>query len=361
MKKHFLLLLFIPGFISAQVKLKPKKVTPAVIEQSVPEGSYLITGIVTGYPDGTVVDLFNGYNASPESSAIITKGKFNFSGKVNEPGLKIIVFNKQSPYISLFLENSLVKIKGDKDSIDKAHVKGSAANDQFIIFNNIIKPYQQYFIQGAIPDPVSAKNGSKEIEEFIKKYPGSHVAPLAILKHYHLSVDGDKMEELYNALLPNVKVVPISQYISQQVVEAKKNPIGKVLPDFSQADTAGNALSLSSLQGKYVLVDFWASWCGPCRQENPNLVTAFQKYKDKNFIVLGVSLDKAKKPWIDAIQMDNLTWPQVSDLKGWQNAAAQQYQIYSIPQNFLLDPEGKVIAKNLRGPALEQTLSNILK
>ncbi len=359
MKKYFLLFLLLPCFTIAQ-KAKTSK-TKSIVASSIPAGSYMISGTVSGYPDGTVVDLINGYNGTPEASSLVTKGKFTFSGKADQPERKAISFNKQGPYISLFIDNSLVKINGSKDSIDKAIVTGSVANDQYTVFNSVIKPYQHLFVPDAAIDPVSAKNVSKAIEGFVTKYPGSHVSPLAILTHNQVIADGDKMEELYNTLSAEVKETPISKYIEQQIGEAKKNPIGKVLPDFTQADTAGNVVRLSSLQGKYVLVDFWASWCGPCRQENPNVVTAYQKYKNKNFIVIGVSLDKSKQPWVDAIHKDNLTWPHVSDLKGWQNAVAQQYQIFSIPQNFLLDPTGKVIAKNLRGPALDQTLAILLK
>jgi peroxiredoxin len=170
-----------------------------------------------------------------------------------------------------------------------------------------------------------------------------------------------QMEKLFGTLTPEVRSGPIGNYISQQIVEGRKNPIGRELPDFSQPDTAGKPVSLSSLKGKYVLVDFWASWCGPCRQENPNVVNVFNKYKDKNFTVLGVSLDKSRKPWIDAIAADQLTWTHISDLKGWQNSVAMQFQIQSIPQNFLIDPSGKVIAKNLRGEALEQKISSLIK
>jgi peroxiredoxin len=159
---------------------------------------------------------------------------------------------------------------------------------------------------------------------------------------------------------PKIKATAMGQYIAQQVAEGKVNGKGSVLADFSQPDTSGVSVSLSSLRGKYVLVDFWASWCGPCRQENPNVVAAFNKYKSKNFTVLGVSLDKAKPAWIEAINMDGLTWTHISDLQGWQNSVAQQFQIFNIPQNFLIGPDGKVIGKNLRGPALERKLARIL-
>ena len=131
--------------------------------------------------------------------------------------------------------------------------------------------------------------------------------------------------------------------------------------EFSQADPEGKQVSLSSFRGKYVLVDFWASWCRPCREENPNVVKAFNKYKEKNFTVFDVSLDQSRAPWLKAIRTDNLDWTQVSDLKGWNNEAAGKYNIQSIPQNFLIDPQGKVIAKNLRGPELHSRLEELLK
>ncbi|HSC36253.1 MAG TPA: TlpA disulfide reductase family protein, partial [Chitinophagaceae bacterium] len=132
--------------------------------------------------------------------------------------------------------------------------------------------------------------------------------------------------------------------------------------DFTQNDTLGNPVSLSSLRGKYLLVDFWASWCGPCRAENPNVVKAFEQYKDKGFHILSVSLDQpgAKEKWMKAIHDDHLTWSHVSDLQFWNNAVAKLYGIQAIPQNLLLDPTGKIIAKNLRGEDLTKKLAQVL-
>lgn len=150
----------------------------------------------------------------------------------------------------------------------------------------------------------------------------------------------------------------------QEEMQAKLDnliPVGSEAPDFTQNTPEGKPFSLSSLRGKVVLVDFWASWCRPCRMENPNVVKAYKQYHAKGFDVLGVSLDKTKDAWTNAIKQDGLTWHHVSDLAYWNNAVAQQYGVSSIPFSILVDRDGKVLAKNLRGPALEAKLAEVLK
>ena len=346
---------------SAKTTAKTPAKTVAAVKPAASTAEFNINGTVTGFNEGATVELLNGQTGATELSTILKAGKFSFKGKMERPEFKIVLFNRQQPYITVFLDNSNVTITGDKATIDKSKVIGSPSHTAFEQFNNSLEPYQSVFAPDGEYDSAMLAKAMNLIHDFVTTHKDSYITPLAVIRYNQIADDVVKTEELYNILDPQLKVTAMGQYIAQQIAEGKINGTGTLLPDFSQADTSGVPVKLSSLRGNYVLVDFWASWCGPCRQENPNLVAAFNKYKSKKFTVLGVSLDKAKEAWIDAIHMDGLAWTHISDLQGWQNSVAQQFQIFNIPQNFLIDPDGKVIGKNLRGPALERKLARILK
>ena len=187
------------------------------------------------------------------------------------------------------------------------------------------------------------------------------MSALAILENFGYYADAVDVSPLYNALDKKIKASASGMKVKKMLDAYEATAIGKIAPDIKQQDTLGNAVSLSSFRGKYVMVDFWASWCGPCRQENPNVVVAYNRFKNKNFTILGISLDQDKDAWQAAIAKDNLTWNHMSDLKQWQSEAVMTYGFEGIPFNVLIDPTGKIIASGLRGEDLGKKLEEVLK
>lgn len=257
----------------------------------------------------------------------------------------------------------------------------ATADDQIVALNNQSTNIKQYQVKtDSIYKAMLSKYDATAIayHKYIINYIDtcSNATLVMFALGYTREIEPSKIEKTVQGLpkrFPNNTVVASLVKEFNSMMEKAKQPttetastntavaIGSQAPELNMPDVNGNMFALSQLKGKYVLIDFWASWCSPCRAENPNVVKAYATFKDKNFTVLGVSLDKDKNAWLTAIKADNLTWPQISDLKWWNSAATSLYGLTSIPFNVLVDTQGKIIATNLRGADLEKKLTEILK
>lgn len=357
------------------------------------ETTFKIKGQLKNIKD-TVDLVYLNYSADGKritDSAVVVKGEYEFVNSVKLPTrAQLLAKNsankkarvQQKDVATIFLEASNIKIQ-NVDSFSNIVVKGSKAQAEYEKLTAALKPfndemqalYKVFTEQNKSGDKVAAKKTEdaldaleeKQREEvygkYIKANPTSPIGLYALQQYAGYDINADKVEPLFNQLSAATQASAAGTDFKAKIDVAKKTGIGKYAMDFTQNDTLGNPVALSSFKGKYVLVDFWASWCGPCRRENPNVVKTFNAYKDKPFTILSVSLDQpnAKDKWIKAIHDDNLTWTHVSDLQFWNNAVAKQYGIQAIPQNLLLDPEGKIIAKNLRGETLSEKLAEVFK
>jgi peroxiredoxin len=323
--------------------------------------------------DNSTVYLIDAVGNKVLDSTKIVNGKFTFNKKLDFTSLYGLVFVSSNKSLGLFVGNDEVELNGDINNAEAIDIKGALSQELYSSFVKTLLPKIQKIqankssyettkdvkVKDSILNLV--KLGESDFEntavELIKANKQSPVAAYFLLQLNGFPYISSHFNELYSMIDDNAKKGPIAEAVNK----LQLGKVGSTLPDFSQADASGKMISLSSFRGKYVLVDFWASWCGPCRAENPNVVKAFNAYKGKGFTVFGVSLDDNKNKWLDAVKKDGLTWSQVSDLKGWYNAVAVQFGIQSIPANFLIDPNGVFIGKDLRGADLEAALAAKLK
>ena len=358
------------------------------------KGVFTVNGELKGATDQKVYLEQISFNQQPPQvldTAEVVKGNFKVKAVAPEEGLYRLRFEKNAGYIFI----------NDKSDIDfAADVKDSTLQSaRFNTPANVSLTHFIILLDSIHTTLIGEDRNVKEIEQqhndslqtlaqnqfnitdswyknFLYQYIDTTKSPMVALfalgYSQEIGIDSVKLliDRLQKKFPKQIAIADVAKQFqdymasqSQPQNQTKSNQIteGQIAPDFTLPDVDGKPFSLSSLRGKYVLVDFWASWCGPCREENPNVLATYNQFKGKNFTVLGVSLDKDKKDWIKAIKDDGLVWKQISDLKFWNNEAATLYGVEAIPYNVLIDPQGKVIATSLRGPDLSNKLNEVLK
>jgi len=372
MKKFFWGMALMSAFMACQNKDKS--------QNTVNGDHYEINATTTVLPDSSMVILQRSLgrnNVENLDTSFVQNGEFSFTGKLDSPTRLYLDLNKNGQ-LGLFMGNDIVNIAVNDANIANAKVTGSKTHSEYESYQKAIEPFEKKktlldneYYDAQQSNDINALNRINDLydetvtdeQEVIKKWVNEHpesvISVVAIREQLIYNLDYQELNSLLNTLSPKVIANPLGQYLVQRKDVLAKVAIGKPAPDFTLNDTNGKPLSLSSLKGNPILIDFWASWCPPCRKENPHVVKLYNEYKSKGFQILGVSLDNNEAKWKKAIADDHLNWYQVSDLKGWKSEVAALYGVNSIPHTVLIDANGKIIAKNIHGEQLRAELEKL--
>jgi peroxiredoxin len=344
------------------------------------DSTYIMHGSVTGMETGWVF-MFHRSGAPTDSAAII-HGRFELTGLAGGTEFCHLVFKTASGNnlnsMGFFVTPGIIEATGKKEALGEIAFAGAPVQDEYMAYlrqemehidwNSWNAEYKTAGTKRNKPKLDSLKVQATEMEnrqqDFAKQYaaahPASFVAVEELLNYFSYNPNADTLQHIYNGLAPVIQSSYLGKELKAILDAALLTGVGRPAPVFTQADPKGRPVGLSSFKGQYVLIDFWASWCGPCRMENPNVLKAWRQYHSKGFTIIGVSLDDQKDKWLTAVRQDDLPWTQVSDLKGWKNEVAVQYGVEGIPMNFLLDKDGTIIARGLRGEDLERKLEALV-
>lgn len=339
------------------------------------QSGYKVTGTVEGMPDGkAIIATVNGTSLDTLAKADVKNGSFEFTGNVSEPTGAYIMVIGQRGAIPFMLENANITVNAGQAGLTVTGSEGQKIYDQFMAINTTtqqeaMKLQQEY--QAANGDQAKMQavqeayaklmtDAQAKETELIKANPDSYVSTFVIVSSMG-QMEYEQLKERYNLLGEKAKASAQGKAIAAQIAKLESTAIGQIAPNFTITTPEGESISLYDIKGKVKLIDFWASWCGPCRGENPHVVEIYKEYHPKGLEIFGVSLDNNKEAWVKAIADDGLVWKHGSDLKGWQSAPAQLYSVSGIPHTVLLDENNKIIAKNLRGDELKQKIAELLK